>query len=90
MMLDNMSRLHRYQTISISPENLTGEKGKGGAMPVEEGSSYEAARELGTGWKVNPRMFIPAGETLTLSITFDEEVPENTSGSASTMPGQVP
>ena len=31
-----------------------------------------------------------AGETLTLSITFDEEVPENTSGSASTMPGQVP
>mgnify|MGYP006995804766 CR=1 FL=1 len=30
MMLDNMSRLHRYQTISISPENLTGEKGKGG------------------------------------------------------------
>ena len=49
MMLDNMSRLHRYQTISISPENLTGEKGKGGAMPVEQGSSYEAARELGTG-----------------------------------------
>ena len=39
MMLDNMSRLHRYQTISISPENLTGEKGKGGAMPVEQGSS---------------------------------------------------
>ena len=67
MMLDNMSRLHRYQTISISPENLTGEKGKGGAMPVEQGSSYEAARELGTGWKVNPRMFIPAGETLTLA-----------------------
>ena len=31
-----------------------------------------------------------AGETLTLSITFDEEVPENTSGSASAMPGQVP
>ena len=31
-----------------------------------------------------------AGETLTLSITFDEEVPENSSGSASAMPGQVP
>lgn len=31
-----------------------------------------------------------AGETLTLSITFDEEVPENTSGSASTVPGQTP
>lgn len=72
MMLDNMSRLHRYQTISISPENLTGEKGKGGAMPVEQGSSYEAARELGTGWKVNPRMFIPAGETLTLADVHDE------------------
>ena len=67
-----MSRLHRYQTISISPENLTGEKGKGGAMPVEQGSSYEAACELGTGWKVNPRMFIPAGETLTLADVHDE------------------
>ena len=31
-----------------------------------------------------------AGETLTLSITFDEEVPENTSGSTSIMPGQAP
>ena len=31
-----------------------------------------------------------AGETINLSITFDEEVPENTTGSASTVPGQVP
>ena len=31
-----------------------------------------------------------AGETITLSLTFDEEVPENTTGSAPAVPGQAP
>ena len=31
-----------------------------------------------------------AGETITLSLTFDEEVPENTAGSAPAVPGQTP
>ena len=31
-----------------------------------------------------------AGETITLSLTFDEEVPENTAGSAPAVPGQAP
>lgn len=71
-MLENISRLYKYQTISISPENLNGQKGCGGATPVEQGTSFEAARDLGTGWKVNPRMFISAGETLTLADVQDQ------------------
>ena len=41
-------------------------------MPWEQGSSAAAARDLGTGWKVNPRMFIPAHETLTLADVKDQ------------------
>ena len=41
-------------------------------MPLEKGTSGHAARDLGLGWKVNPRMFIPAGETLTLADVNDE------------------
>ena len=72
-MLDQLSRLQdRYQTISISPENLTGAKGRGGATPLEAGTAYNAARDLGTGWKVNPYLCIEAGETLTLADVQDE------------------
>lgn len=71
-MLQQLSQMTRYQTISVSPENLTGEKGKGGATPLEQGTSRDAARELGTGWKTNPRMFIGAGETLTLADVRDQ------------------
>lgn len=71
-MLNNLSKLGHEVLVSISPENLTGEKGKGGATPLEQGTSREAARDLGTGWKVNPRMFIPAGETLTLADVHDQ------------------
>lgn len=71
-MLENLSMLNRYETVSISPENLTGEKGRGGATPLEQGTSRAAARDLGTGWKVNPLRFIPAGETLTLADVHDQ------------------
>ena len=50
MNLGNLSRLSHAQTRSISPENFTGEKGKGG-MAVE-GTGKNAARDLGQGWKV--------------------------------------
>ena len=53
------------RTFSVSPENLTGEKGKGGM--ATEGSASEAARELGQGWKVNPYLVIKPGEKLTLA-----------------------
>lgn len=71
-MLNSLSKIYPFETVSISPENLTGEKGKGGMTPVEQGTSYEHASELGTGWKTNPRMFIASGETLTLADVHEQ------------------
>lgn len=71
-MMNHLSSLNQFPLISISPENLTGEKGKGGATPVEEGTSGSCARDLGIGWKTNPRMFIEAGQTLTLANVQDQ------------------
>ena len=62
--LDQLYRLSSAKTFSISPENLTGEKGKGG-MSVQ-GSASHAARDLGQGWKVNPYVVIGSGKTFTL------------------------
>ena len=62
--LDNLYRLSDAKTFSISPENLTGETGKGGM--ATHGSSSRAARELGQGWKMNPRIVIQPGQTFTL------------------------
>jgi hypothetical protein len=44
------------RTRSISPENFTGEKGKGGMST--DGLAAKAARDLGQGWKVSPYMCI--------------------------------
>lgn len=63
--LGNLSRLSRAKTRSISPENLTGEKGRGG-MSVD-GVAAEQARGLGQGWKVSPFVIIKPGETSTLA-----------------------
>ncbi len=64
--LDNLYLLSRAKTRSISPENFTGEKGKGGMAEVGEGSASRAARDLGQGWKVNPYVRIGPSETFTL------------------------
>lgn len=71
-MLSQLTILRNDQLVSISPENQDGAKGRGGAMPWEQGSSAEAARDLGTTWKVNPRMFIEAGATLTMADIRDQ------------------
>ena len=63
--LGNLYRLSNAKTFSISPENLTGEKGKGGMAAT--GSASDAARELGRGWKVNPFVVIEAGKIFTLA-----------------------
>lgn len=65
--MSDLSRLSNAKTRSISPENFTGEKGKGGMCPVEDGSSGNAARELGVGWKVNPFIIIPGGSTFEIA-----------------------
>ena len=50
---------------SISPENFTGEKGKGGMST--DGLALNAARDLGQGWKVSPYIHIESGSTFTLA-----------------------
>lgn len=52
------------KTRSISPENFTGEKGKGGM--ATEGTGKNAARELGQGWKVSPSVRIKKGQTFVM------------------------
>ncbi len=64
--LRNLLQLSNAQTRSISPENFTGEKGKGGMATIEEGTAGEDAKWLGQGWKVNPFIYIKPGETFTL------------------------
>ncbi len=65
MNLGNLSRLSSAKTRSISPENFTGEKGKGGM--ATEGTGANAARDLGQGWKVSPSIRIEPGETRVLA-----------------------
>jgi hypothetical protein len=74
MNLGNLSRLSNAKTRSISPENFTGEKGKGGmADPVKQkgqrniANAANEARDLGAGWKVNPYIIINANETITIA-----------------------
>ncbi len=65
--LNNLYRLSNAKTRSISPENITGEKGKGGMATLEEGNAAHAARELGQGWKVNPYIHVEPGQTFTIA-----------------------
>ena len=65
MHMGNLSRLSNAQTRSISPENFTGEKGKGG-MAVE-GTGAVCARDLGQGWKISPSVVIEPGQTFTMA-----------------------
>lgn len=65
MHMGNLSVLSNAETRSISPENFSGEKGKGGM--ATEGTGANAARDLGQGWKISPSVAIEAGETLTLA-----------------------
>jgi hypothetical protein len=64
MNLGQLARLSRAQTRSISPENFTGEKGKGGM--ATEGTGAKAARELGQGWKISPSVQIKPGQTFVM------------------------
>ena len=59
--MGTLSRLSKAKTRSISPENFTGEKGKGGM--ATEGTGAACARELGRGWKISPSIKIAPGET---------------------------
>ena len=65
MNMGSLPRLSAAQTRSISPENFTGEKGKGGM--ATEGTGARAARELGQGWKVSPSVRILPGQTFVMA-----------------------
>jgi hypothetical protein len=73
MNMGNLYRLSDGKSRSISPENFTGEKGKAGmADPADKdkpnaANAFNAARDLGQGWKLNPYIKIKPGETFTLA-----------------------
>jgi len=63
--MGTLARLSSAQSRSISAENFTGEKGKGGM--ATEGTGAGCARDLGQGWKISPSVSIPPGTTFTLA-----------------------
>src|SRR5579862_6109595 len=63
--LENLWRLADAETRSISPENFTGEPGRGGM--ATEGTGKGPARDLGQGWKVSPSVVIGAHAAFTLA-----------------------
>jgi len=65
MHMGNLSRLSRAKSRSISAENFTGEKGKGGM--ATEGTGAQAGRDLGQGWKISPSVKIKAKQTFTVA-----------------------
>lgn len=65
--LESLFLLQDSKSRSVSPENFTGEKGKGGMATLENGNATYNARELGQGWKVNPYVVIKPGETFTMA-----------------------
>jgi len=63
--LNNLFQLSNARSRSISPENFTGEKGKGG-MAVS-GTGARAGKELGQGWKISPSVVIKSKTTYTVA-----------------------
>ena len=64
-MLNQLTRQKNITSFSISPENPTGEKGKGAA--AVDGIESHSARELGIGWKISPFLRLAGGETALLA-----------------------
>ena len=63
--MGNIFRMSDAKTRSISPENFTGEKGKGGM--ATKGTGEGASRDLGQGWKVSPSVVIKAHTIFTVA-----------------------
>lgn len=67
--LSNLFMKRDAESRSISAENPTGERGKGGMATADttlNQSCATCARELGQKWKVSPCARIPAGQTFTM------------------------
>jgi hypothetical protein len=63
--ISSLWRLSNAKSRSISAENFTGEKGRGGM--ASEGTGAKCARDLGRGWKISPCVKIAAGQTFTIA-----------------------
>ena len=63
--MSNIFRLSDAKSRSISPENFSGEKGKGGM--ATDGTGAKASRDLGQGWKVSPSVRIKSKTTFTVA-----------------------
>jgi hypothetical protein len=62
--MQTLWQLSDAQSRSISAENMTGEKGKGGM--ARDGTGAKSARDLGQGWKINPCVRVEPGQTFTM------------------------
>ena len=71
--LGTLPRLSAARTRSITAENPTGEKGKGGM--ATEGTGAQPARDLGQGWKVSSSVIIEPGTTCTIAIFHGSQAP---------------
>jgi len=63
--LGNLYKLSDAQSRSISPENFTGSKGKGGM--ATEGTGLKASKDFGQGWKISPSVIIKSQTTFTIA-----------------------
>lgn len=63
--LGNLWRLSKAKSRSISPENPTGEKGRGGM--ATEGTGAAGAQGLGQGWKISPSVMVEPDTPFTLA-----------------------
>ncbi|MBA3684583.1 MAG: DUF2961 domain-containing protein [Planctomycetes bacterium] len=63
--LGNLSWVANAQSRSISAENFTGEKGKGGM--ATDGASKSCVGDLGIGWKMSPKIVVKPGEVRELA-----------------------
>lgn len=62
----SLARLSNAKSRSLSAENVTGEKGKGGMST--EGVASECAVELGQGWKISPYIVLEPGEVKEIGV----------------------
>jgi len=63
--MGNLFQLSDAKSRSISPENFSGEKGKGGMATT--GTGTNASRDLGQTWKVSPSIVIKSKTTYTIA-----------------------
>jgi hypothetical protein len=63
--LSDLARRSSAVSRSISPENFTGEKGKGGM--ATDGTGLAPSGSLGQGWKISPSVVIEPGDTFELA-----------------------